>query len=440
MARIKAIQKMMFAALLCASVALMSTGVAAAQTKPKSKLASELDAAFAVEWVQYVYSRVQADTVSAPAASRVYAYTGVTLYEAVVPGIPGANDLSTQFKGMPTMPAPDAALVYDWPSVANAALATVSTVLLPKDDSIKGFADLRAKQAAARKAVVGADVLDRSLKLGDDIGKAINDWAAQDQYKELSTKPYTLPTDQPWDYVLTTPGTKPVGPYWGMLRPFALENSDVCEVKSEVPFSTDTSSEFYKQAMEVKTTRDKLTTEQKAIADFWVDTPGLTGAPAGHWMSIGNQMVKQLNLKLDRAAQMYALIGMALGDAFISCWELKYKEPLLRPITYIQKYIKRDWESYIQSPPFPSYPSGHSVASAAAAEVLTGLFGDKLAFTDTTHTPGRSFKSFNAAADEAAISRLYGGIHYRVDIENGLKQGKCVGQQILTNVKLIPTS
>lgn len=437
----KMYRKMPLALLLCVCVALTSIGIAPVSAQSsKSKLAAELDATFAADWMQLTYDNVKATSVSAPAAARIYAYAGVTLYEAVVAGIPGDVDLSTQLKDMPAMPAPDKDTVYDWPSVANAALSTVVGGLIPNEDSVKTFTDLRDKQAASRKAVVGSAVVENSLKYGDQLGAMLLDWANNDNYKEAMAKEYTPPTNNPWDYVITTPGSKAVGPYWGTLRPFSLEKSDVCDVARTIEYSTDPSSEFYKQALEVKTTRDKLTDEQKATADFWVDTPGLTGAPAGHWMSISNQMVKLLKLKLDRAAEMYALVGMALGDAFISCWELKYKDPVLRPVTYIKQNIKRDWESYLQSPPFPSYPSGHSVASAAAAEVLTGLFGDNVAFTDSTHKPARSFKSFTAAADEAAISRLYGGIHYRMDIDSGLTQGKCVGQKVLTNIHLHPAA
>jgi hypothetical protein len=195
--------------------------------------------------------------------------------------------------------------------------------------------------------------------------------------------------------------------------------------------------------MEVKEVGDNLTDQQRETARFWVDTPGQTGAPSGHWVSIENQLVEQLGLNLGRASEMYALAGMAMGDAFISTWALKYEVLLLRPETYIHEYIRRSWQPYIQTPPFPEYPSGHSVVSGAASEVLTTMFG-VVAFTDRTHVIYkheplvRSFTSFVAAADEAAISRLYGGIHYRVAIENGLRQGQCVAQQVLNNVQLRP--
>jgi membrane-associated phospholipid phosphatase len=156
---------------------------------------------------------------------------------------------------------------------------------------------------------------------------------------------------------------------------------------------------------------------------------------------IENQLVDQLDLDLERASEMYAMVGVALADSFISCWSLKYQVLLLRPVSYIQQHIRRSWNTYIASPGFPSYPSGHSVVSAAAAEVLTDLFGT-VAFTDASATSRgyapRYFTSFRAAASEAAISRLYGGIHYRVDIENGMIQGACVGLRVANTLELNP--
>jgi hypothetical protein len=409
--------------------------------KSLSPAVADVDAGFAVNWMRLIYDRVKADSVNAPAAARVYAYTGITLYEAVVPGIPGDVSLVTQIKDMPTLPAPDAASVYDWPTVAVSALQAVDDSLLSSEASHKATAAFRNKLTADRSKIVGDDVVQRSLAQGAALGKAIAAWAAQDgiDAARAKAKTYKLPTESQWDYVLTTPGTAPVEPYWGTLRPFALEKGDVCDTPLNVPLSSEPNSTLYKQAMEVKTTGDHLTNEQKAIANWWVDTPGLTGAPAGHWIEIANQMVSQLDLKLDRAAELYALIGMALGDAFISCWQTKFSHPYLRPVTYINRYISPQWQSFIASPPFPTYDSGHSVASAAAAEVLTALFGE-VAFTDNAHVKegqaARAFTSFEAAANEAAISRLYGGIHFRMDIENGLRQGRCVAQHLMTNIHL----
>jgi membrane-associated phospholipid phosphatase len=169
----------------------------------------------------------------------------------------------------------------------------------------------------------------------------------------------------------------------------------------------------------------------------------MTGTPAGHWVTITTQMADRLNLTLDRLAEAYAMVGVAVGDSFISAWWLKYQVNLIRPVTYIRANIRRSWAPYIETPPFPEYPSGHSVVSGAASEVLTGLFGT-VAFTDETHFMfdheplRRSFLSFEHAASEAAISRLYGGIHYRAAIENGLRQGRCIGEVANSAIRLNP--
>jgi hypothetical protein len=402
----------------------------------------EHDPAFAVEWMQTLYEVIQAEGVSAPAASRLYAYAGVTLYEALVPGIEGNYSLAGQIESMPEMPFPDEGVEYDWPSVANATMFTVTDAFFPNGsvESHATIAELREQQALARLETVNADVIDRSLEFGDELGAALNEWIASDGFADTRGVAYELPVgDGLW--TPTTEGTNPAEPYWGQIRPFALDYADRCAVEMNLEYSSDPDSTFYAQAMEVKEVGDNLTEEQQATARFWVDTPAITGTPAGHWVSIENQLVEQLDLPLDRAAEMYALVGMSLADAFISCWSLKYQVNLLRPETYIHANIRRSWQPYIQTPPFPEYPSGHSVVSAAAAEVLTGLFGT-VAFTDATHVSRgeapRWFTSFEAAATEAAISRLYGGIHYRLSIENGMRQGRCVGQRVLDNIQLNP--
>ncbi len=436
-ARNLAISALFIAALIFGNV---SSSYAAPRLYNGSALAADLDAAFAVQWMQLTYDHIKAQTVSAPDASRVYAYVGVTLYEAVYNGIPGNVALETQLKAMPAMPKPDAATTYDWPTVAAAAESTVIKGLIPDADTAKAVDALGTQQSKDRvKAGIAQGVLDASAKQGATLGAAMLAWANDDSFKDAHGKTYTLPTGGKWDYLPTTPGTKPVEPFWGTLRPFGLEKSTACDVKLNVELSSDPTSTLYAQAMEVKTVGDNLTDEQKLIASFWVDTPGQTGAPAGHWVSIENQMVTRLSLKLDRAAEMYAMVGMALGDAFIACWQLKYEQPIIRPLTYINRYISPTWKTFIVSPPFPTYTSGHSVASQAAATMLTALFG-QVAYKDSTSAANglaaRSFTSFQAAANEAAISRLYGGIHFRMDIENGLVQGRCVGQSVIDRVHL----
>jgi hypothetical protein len=429
---------------LLLSLTVATTGSVSAQ-KGESVPADQIDGDIAAKWMDELYRLVQAEAVNAPAAARIYGYAGITLYESVVNGMPGNYSLAGQVHDLPDMPLPNDMQIYDWPSVANGAMSTVFEELFvePSADTLQAIADLREDQTEARAADVGPQVVEQSLIYGDEIGATILEWVAADGYTELSQGTYELPTGDPSYYTQTTEGAPLIGWYWGQLRPFGISYAEVCHVYPDVPFSTDPDSTFYAQADEVREVGMNLTEEQQEIARFWLDTPGQTGAPAGHWVSIENQLVEQLNLNLQQAAGMYVLVNMSLADSFISIWSLKYEILLLRPETYIREYISRSWQPYIQTPPFPEYPSGHSGTSAAAAEILTSLFGP-VAFTDRTHIIyrheplQRSFTSFEAAASEAAISRMYGGIHYRSAIENGMRQGRCVGQQILNNIQLGP--
>ena len=220
-----------------------------------------------------------------------------------------------------------------------------------------------------------------------------------------------------------------------------LTSGSECPPVSHPEFSTNNGSDFYAAALEVYNVGVGLTTEQKTIADYWADGPGATGTPAGHWIAIVSQIARNDRLTLTRAAEAYARVGIAVNDAFIACWNAKFVFNLQRPVTYIRANINATWSSYIVTPNFPTYTSGHSSQSGAAAGVLTAMFGIK-GFTDTTHTDHglvpaltpRTFNSFDEAAAEAAISRLYGGIHYTFDNANGLVCGQCIGQKIQERV------
>jgi hypothetical protein len=405
----------------------------------------EHDPTVAVEWMDLLYRVVEGEALSAPAAARVYGYGGVILYEAVVNGMPENFSLTGQVQELPMMPLPDEGLVMDWPSVANGAMGVVAPTLFidPMESTLTAIADRQSELVELRSTEIDETVLEDSLAYGESIGALLVEWIASDGYADIVDQDYELPTGGPEIYVLTNPDIAPIEPYWGTLRPLAMYYPEVCNLPLNMAFDEDPDSTFYKQSLEVKNVADNRTEEQEEIARFWIDTPGITGAPSGHWVSIQNQMVEQLDMNLQQASGMYVQTNMAISDAFISAWVLKYEVMLLRPETYIQTYIQRNWQPYVSSPAFPEYPSGHSVVSGAASEVLTHLLG-QVAFTDRTHIIydheplQRSFRSFEHAEQEAAFSRMYGGIHYRVAIENGVRQGRCVGQQVIDNIRLGP--
>ncbi|MEP6988632.1 MAG: vanadium-dependent haloperoxidase, partial [Chloroflexota bacterium] len=416
--------------------------VEAVALQAKSVQAAELSGIPAAEWAQLVYKRVFAEKVSAPAGGRLYAYAGIAMHEAVVPGIEGGKSLSGQVTDLPPMPAIDETLAYDWiASLAGTMSVVVPGIFPGSADTQTAVQLLRDQQINARKREVDADIVDRSVAYGESVGKLIMDWEAKDNAKEAHDKgtAYVIPAGQLDAYVLTTANTKPVEPFWGTVRVFGLPNSAVCDAKQDMDFSDDPKSTFYAQALEVKNVGDKLTKEQKDIATFWVDTPGITGTPGGHWVALTAQLIGDLKLDLGRSVDALAMVGIGVGDAFISGWNIKYVVLLMRPETYIHKYIDPKWQPFIQTPPFPEFVSGHSIVSETAARILTDIFGT-MSFTDNTerfrNLDSRSFTSFENAASEAGISRLYGGIHYRTGIEKGFDEGRCVAASIIDRIKV----
>jgi hypothetical protein len=235
--------------------------------------------------------------------------------------------------------------------------------------------------------------------------------------------------------VPTPPGFLPaLQPYWGRNRCFSVAGGADCPPGDHPPYSEDQTSAFFAEALEVYDTVRNVTPGQVEIARFWSDDPGETATPPGHSISITTQVLRKEGASLARAAEAYAKVGIAVCDAFIACWYQKYVYNLLRPVTYVRRLLDPAWLSLLVTPPFPEYTSGHSVQSGAAFQVLTDLFGESYAFVDNTHDARgfapRSFGSFLDAAEEAAISRLYGGIHFRSAIVNGVNQGRCIGEAV----------
>ncbi len=239
--------------------------------------------------------------------------------------------------------------------------------------------------------------------------------------------------------------------HWNKIRTVVIDSAAQFKPNPPTPFSIDKNSQFYKDALQVYETGKNLTEEQRAIASFWDCNPFVMNvkghvmfatkkiSPGGHWMNITRVVCTQTKADMVKTAEAYVRVSLSLIDGFISCWDEKYRSKLVRPETYINQYIDENWIPMLQTPPFPEHTSGHSVISAAAAVALTGLFGDNYAFTDSTEVEfgmtARSFKSFTLAAEEAAVSRNYGGIHYIPACEEGKVQGRKVGEFILTKIR-----
>lgn len=449
------------------------------------------DPSMVAEWMQTYYGLIRAERISPPVASRVLAYAAVALYEGLATA-GSLRSLAGQLNGLDSLPTPEPGLRHDPVLVAIAAERTVLDTLFAEGlpATRAALATLVDSLTAARTALgVPAPVGRRSEELGVRIGGAVLAWAARDGFDSSRTKPWKPPVGpQYWvndsraneyvsqnlsaatDFIAldnpaasfragaaserglvmnrpkaasirTLKAVNPTGatePWWGSIRPFVLQASDECPAPAPPEYSPDRGSAFHTEAMRVYQADRGLTEEQRQIALYWADNPGETGTPVGHWLSIASQMVDQLDLPLERAAEVFVLATLAQADAFIGCWRTKFDTHVLRPVTYIRRHVDPGWEPFIITPPFPEYPSGHSVQSAAAATVLQELLG-AVAFDDSTNLtighPVRRFRSFMEAAQEAALSRLYGGIHYPMAIENGMAQGVCIGRKVLERVR-----
>jgi membrane-associated phospholipid phosphatase len=399
----------------------------------------------AVAWFDLLYDVVKAEHVTPPQAARTYGLAAVALYEAIVPGSFTHRSLVGQLNELVAVPQPKRFRRHHWPTVANSALSSMTRTLFPSasQSSLEAIMALEHAFATAFQDSVRPSVYARSVSHGQAIAGAISAWAATDGLSTLNDCPYTPPVG-PGLWEPTPPGfaPEPLQPCWGQLRPMVLPSSEVCSPPAHPPYAEDPKSEFYAQAFTVYHTAQTLTPEQQTIAHYWADSPGTTGTPPGHWIAIMSQLARHDDLSLMAAAEGFVRVGLAVADAFIGCWHTKYFYNLLRPVTYIQHHIDPAWLPLLSTPNFPEYTSGHSVQSAAAAAVLTAMFGIR-SFTDTLHPDHdlplslepRTFSSFEAAAEEAALSRLYGGIHYPFASTNGLLQGRCIGQMITDRVK-----
>jgi hypothetical protein len=396
-------------------------------------------------WFDTLYDVVKSEATAPPQASRIYGVSAVALYEAVAPGALHHRSLVGQLNDLTWVPRRKKHGKYHWPTVANAALARTIRGLFPslKSENLEAINALEQRFAAQFQAEVKGRAYERSVAQGQAVADAILAWAATDGFSTVDNCPY-VPHPVPGAWEPTPPGfvAEPLQPCWGQLRPMVLASGAECAPPGHPEFSADPGSAFYAAALEVRNTGLTLTEEQKTIAEYWSDGAGATGTPAGHWVAIVGQIARNDGLSLTAAAEAYARVGIAVADAFIACWYTKYRSNLQRPVTYIQDHIDGSWLPYLVTPPFPTYTSGHSTQSGAVAAVLTDLFGSK-AFTDTTHTDHhlmppqepRTFSSFDEAAEEAAVSRLYGGIHFAFDNHDGLASGRCIGEAINDRVR-----
>lgn len=396
---------------------------------------------------------VMGNNFSPIVASRNYMYASVAAYEVIAAGNPDKyNSLAGQVNGLKPLPMPDTSLAIDYNYAAMLAFSQVGEAVTFPAGSMQEYTD--SIKQMMKDHGMPAEMRDNSIAFADTISKAIITWSKGDNYAQTrSAAKYTV-IDTPGRWVPTPPAyTSGMEPHWAEIRPVVLDSANQFQPPPPLEFNIrDKNSPYYKEVMAIKNAVDSLTPEQMHIANFWDDNPfklNVSGhvmfgtkkfSPPGHWMAIVGIAAKKAKIDYAETVYAYVMTSIAQFDAFIQCWDEKYRHNTVRPETVINKYFDSEWQPLLQTPPFPEYTCGHSTVSSSNAEVLTAVFGDNFAYTDTSEQEfgieSRSYPSFRAAATENNWARFYGGIHFHHSCLVSTEYGAKVGQLVARRLKL----
>ena len=393
---------------------------------------------------------VMEDVFTPPVASRIYVYAHLAHYITLQSlRSDSLQMIRSKVSGLEDFKLPESQEVNPELS-ALLAFSNTGKKLIYSEYYFEDLADnLKAK---AIRLGLSENVINNSEKYASEISKLLSTWIDKDMYTETRTYPRFTSTKNSENWRETPPDyLSGLEPYWDKIRTMVIDSANVFAYKPLPDYSTEKDSDFYKMVDEVYQESKNTTLEKGKIAWFWDCNPIMTihkghmtttihkFTPPGHWLNIINQISTNENSDYYKTTKAYTMTSMAMFDAIIAVWYVKYKTDLVRPVTYIQENIDAEWTPVLQTPPFPEYTSGHSATSASAAEILTSIYGDNYKFTDNTQLrfglEKRTFKSFREAANQVNLSRFYGGIHYMQGVEEGGRQGKEVANLILKKLQ-----
>ncbi len=383
-------------------------------------------------------------------ASRNYTYANIAAYEVIALGDQRFQSLAGQIKHLPKLPSIETREVnFNYASLL--AFCKVGQAVTFPEGSMKGY--VSGLDSIALASGMSDEMIKATKVLADAVANHILAWSKKDNYAQTRTAEKFNITEEEGRWVPTPPEYhQALEPHWKEIRPLVMDSASQFLTPRPLPFDIkNTNSPYYKEVMSVKNAGDSLTAEQKHIADFWDDLGNrviVEGhvmftakkfSPPGHWMNIVGIAAQKAKADFSTTVYAYAKTAIASFDAFIQCWDEKYRSNTIRPETVINKYFNADWRPYLQTPPFPEYTCGHSTVSSSAAEALTSVFGDNFAYTDSSELEfgikNRSFSSFRQAAEENNWARFYGGIHFHqsciISTEFGRKVGTLVNQKLI---------
>ena len=387
------------------------------------------------------------DIFTPPVAARIYVYSALAAYEAIRFSKPGAPSVIDRARGFAPCPEPERAKEYNYLLAATRAFFTVTrNVRVFAVDSLKRYED---SVYTGFHENLSDSVYERSVVFGDRVAAVILGRAKKDGYVLSRGKPRHLGSNDPGKWRPTPPDyLDGVEWCWNTMNTLVLDSASQFRIQPPAPYSTDTNSVFFRNVREVFTIAGNLTAEQQLIARYWDDNPFVIEhsghlsfgnkkiTPGGHWMGVASIAARTAGADAVKTALTFALTSVSLYEAFIACWDEKYRSNYVRPVTVINLEIDKLWTPYLQTPPFPEYPSGHSAITRAAAGVLTHLYGESFRFLDTSDLEyiglQREFTSFIQAAEEASISRVYGGIHFLPSVVAGTELGQRVGDLVVS--------
>jgi PAP2 superfamily len=391
------------------------------------------------------------DIFAPPISARIFSYASVASYEAMLPGYPDYKSMAGQLHGLTPGPQPEAGKAYCYELSSATAMLFVGKQLVFSESAME---DKKEDVFTAYEQMgMPKDVFNRSVAYGEAVGKHILQWSKGDNYAQTrSAAKFSIDLKDPARWVPTPPQYgDALEPHWATIRSYTLDSAKQFIAPPPIAFSEKKGSAFYKEAAEVCEIGKNVDSVKQETGMYWDDNPfqvTVSGhlmigmkkiSPGGHWMTIASAACRKANTNFPQTAETLMKTGCAIHDAFISCWATKYTYNIIRPETYINRYIDPEWRPNIETPPFPEYTSGHATVSAAAATVLTQMLGDNFAFTDSTEVifqiSARSFDSFYQASDQSAVSRLYAGIHYRNGNEQGRLAGRKVGAHVVARLK-----
>ena len=390
------------------------------------------------------------DITNPPLAARFFSYSCLAGYEVIAQNDKKFKSMNGRLNDYPSMKKPDSIKPYSYQLSALLAMIETAKKMQPSgkllNDYEQKFID------SCRNVGFDDELINNSKKYAEIISKQILNYAKTDEYNKTTNLPKYTPLNKEGSWYPTPPGyIAAVEPYFNTVRSFTLDSAQQFKPSAPVDFNSKKGSLFYNLTESVYNKGKTLTEEHRTIASFWDCNPFAIQdeghlmygfkkiSPGAHWLGITGIACDQAKKNFNESMEIFTTVSIGLMDAFICCWDEKYRSDRIRPETAIRKLIDPQWEPFLQTPPFPEYPSGHSTISATSATILTHFFGDHFSYTDSVEVsyglPAKSFTSFHKASEEAAISRFYGGIHFMDAVNNGREQGLKVGEWVLDKLK-----